>query len=479
MSEKDSTHELLIKAIQQAPSREWIEQYLDLVKGVIELAELDNDDPRLVLSLTSRKNLPVTINGRYVLSGFRQHKPLVGFIFPHDYKKLSELSERAFPPEFSSHQYRPSAGEIAEQAPYFFAFEGLPTELLTAEDEAAWKEAILTEAQRYQSSPYKKNHELLFYKIVVNIDYRTSLLNEIFTNQFQAYKKPSPCKISKLPSTAEYVAGLKKIQNQISDIQIQLLKQQYHAFHRSVTAPELARLVNANSYSVVNSMYGRLGHIFCDAIGLEAGKTRDGVVKWWTVWSLGYQTNEGFLWEMHPEVAEALEELGWVEQPNFQIKLQNQRQEVEAGGYFDVQSLEDARQRVTASIVQRQGQAEFRRTLLHAYDSKCAITDCDLEAAIEAAHIIPYQGTATNHPANGLPLRADIHTLFDLHLISINPDSYEVVIASELIGTCYQELAGRKLKRPKLEVAIPSQDALGEHYQEFLKNSKSIKLLTK
>jgi hypothetical protein len=126
MSDRDSAHELLIKTLQQAPSREWIEQYLDLVKEVIEFAELENDDPRLVLSLKPRRNLPVTINGRYVLSGFRKHKPLVGFIFPHDYKNLSELSERAFPPEFSSHQYKPSAGETAEQAPYFFAFEGLP-----------------------------------------------------------------------------------------------------------------------------------------------------------------------------------------------------------------------------------------------------------------------------------------------------------------------------------------------------------------
>ncbi len=97
MSDRDSAHERLIKTLQQAPSREWIEQYLDLVKEVIEFAELENDDPRLVLSLKRRRNLPVTINGRYVLYGFRKYKPLVGFIFPHDYKICQNCQNVRFP----------------------------------------------------------------------------------------------------------------------------------------------------------------------------------------------------------------------------------------------------------------------------------------------------------------------------------------------------------------------------------------------
>ncbi|MCX5962036.1 MAG: HNH endonuclease signature motif containing protein [Cyanobacteria bacterium] len=124
--------------------------------------------------------------------------------------------------------------------------------------------------------------------------------------------------------------------------------------------------------------------------------------------------------------------------------LNIQRQKIESEGYFDAANLEDARKKVTTSIVQRQGQSEFRRKLLTLYGGECAITGCDVEPAIEAAHIIPYQGTSTNHPANGLPLRADIHTLFDLHLISIQPDSYEVIIAPELDGTFYQGLAQKK-----------------------------------
>jgi predicted restriction endonuclease len=103
-----------------------------------------------------------------------------------------------------------------------------------------------------------------------------------------------------------------------------------------------------------------------------------------------------------------------------ETELQNQRQRVEAEGYFDIQNLEDARRRVMTSIVQRQGQSEFRQKLLDAYDRKCAITDCDVETAIEAAHIIPYQGATTNYLANGLPLRADVHECIPLLQMGIN-----------------------------------------------------------
>ena len=123
--------------------------------------------------------------------------------------------------------------------------------------------------------------------------------------------------------------------------------------------------------------------------------------------------------------------------------------------------------------MQRQGQAEFRRKLLTAYGGRCPITDCDVESAIEAAHIIPYQGTQTNHPTNGLPLRADIHTLFDLHLLSIRPDTNEVVIAPELVGTCHQYLANRKLTLPQDPKTAPNQNALSKHYETFLSKCKS------
>ena len=47
----------------------------------------------------------------------------------------------------------------------------------------------------------------------------------------------------------------------------------------------------------------------------------------------------------------------------------------------------DERQRTVASVVRRIGQTQFRGALIEAYDGKCAISGCTVEAALEAAHI--------------------------------------------------------------------------------------------
>src|SRR5271155_3471993 len=40
---------------------------------------------------------------------------------------------------------------------------------------------------------------------------------------------------------------------------------------------------------------------------------------------------------------------------------------------------------------------------------------------LEAAHISPYRGLQSNHPQNGLLLRADLHSLFDLGMLAVDP----------------------------------------------------------
>lgn len=81
---------------------------------------------------------------------------------------------------------------------------------------------------------------------------------------------------------------------------------------------------------------------------------------------------------------------------------------------------EDGRRKIEQLVVIRQGQPAFRRKLLNAYGRKCAVTGCTIEATLEAAHIRPYWGDITNDVRNGLLLRADIHTLYDLGHIKID-----------------------------------------------------------
>ncbi len=140
-------------------------------------------------------------------------------------------------------------------------------------------------------------------------------------------------------------------------------------------------------------------------------------------------------------------------------------------GQFDPRDIEDARDRVATSIARRRGQPEFRRKLLAVYQGRCAITGYDAEQALEAAHIHPYRGRHTNHVQNGILLRADIHTLFDLGLVGIEPDTGEVIIRPELNGTQYAQLAGRKARMPQDVDERPSAESLRMHWQHARDNS--------
>lgn len=109
-------------------------------------------------------------------------------------------------------------------------------------------------------------------------------------------------------------------------------------------------------------------------------------------------------------------------------------------------SSADTRESVLRSIRQRRGQRKFRDALMKRYASRCVVTDCALADVLEAAHIWPYRGEGDNHPENGLLLRADVHTLFDLDLLAINPETLVIELAPVLMQTdAYAALQGRAL----------------------------------
>jgi hypothetical protein len=139
---------------------------------------------------------------------------------------------------------------------------------------------------------------------------------------------------------------------------------------------------------------------------------------------------------------------------------------VTESGFFDPHGITDARKRVLSSIVRRRGQPAFRKQLLRAYGGRCAISGCDLEAVLDAAHIFPYMGPDTNHPGNGLLLRTDLHTLFDLKLIAVETASMTLLLSPLLTGTCYDEFRARPLTLPDNPEWYPSREALQRHRLE-------------
>lgn len=147
--------------------------------------------------------------------------------------------------------------------------------------------------------------------------------------------------------------------------------------------------------------------------------------------------------------------------PTALISLEAQ---AERESFFSPENIEDAREKILSEIYRRRGQAGFRKALNKAYAGRCAITGCTIYSLLEAAHIHPYKGPQTNVAPNGLLLRTDIHTLFDLYLITIDPESMTAVVAPTLESTEYAYLAGRKVFIPLITADRPSAAALAWHY---------------
>jgi hypothetical protein len=163
-----------------------------------------------------------------------------------------------------------------------------------------------------------------------------------------------------------------------------------------------------------------------------------------------------------PEFVAAFLVLSLSRLEEFQIQEQ-----VETAEAFDPKSISDGRKRILGAVIRRLGQQAFRRKLISAYAAQCTLTQCRTLWVLEAAHISPYRGVRTNAVSNGLLLRADVHTLFDLALIAIEPSKLVVRVSKLLAGSQYEPLDGREPTLPAKTALHPSPAALEYHYRLF------------
>lgn len=123
-------------------------------------------------------------------------------------------------------------------------------------------------------------------------------------------------------------------------------------------------------------------------------------------------------------------------------------------------------------------QSIFRKALLKAYDSRCAICGLSFEEALEAAHLIPWSEANSAQrmsPTNGILLCSTHHRLFDAGMITVGP-KYVVTFydpggtkeayseADRLVST---QLHGRPAIMPAHRKHRPTHEALAHHHKKF------------
>ncbi|MBA4092235.1 MAG: hypothetical protein C0494_16820 [Sphingobium sp.] len=120
-------------------------------------------------------------------------------------------------------------------------------------------------------------------------------------------------------------------------------------------------------------------------------------------------------------------------------------EEIGTEGNGSANSIIEERRRVLREISLRRGQARFRKRLIDRYGARCQISGCEFPGLVEAAHVSPYARSSDNSETNGLLLRSDLHTLFDLGLLGIDPVTLEVAIHQDAKLAGYDLFDGRKL----------------------------------
>jgi hypothetical protein len=132
---------------------------------------------------------------------------------------------------------------------------------------------------------------------------------------------------------------------------------------------------------------------------------------------------------------------------------------------------EDKRQLKAINV--RRGQRDFRDRLLAAWKRRCVVSESRVEGLLEAAHIIPHSEETDYRTSNGLLLRADIHTLYDIGLLSID-QHMRVHLAPLLIMSEYKSYDGKRIeRRPEISADAPSQDALKKRHAKFLESQSN------
>jgi len=93
---------------------------------------------------------------------------------------------------------------------------------------------------------------------------------------------------------------------------------------------------------------------------------------------------------------------------------------------------------------------------------------------LQAAHIKPYASGGAHALDNGLLLRSDLHTLFDLGYVTVDPDDRRIVVSRRIReeydnGRHYYALHGTAIAQPEEHGSTPARDNLLYHVQTIFR----------
>lgn len=258
-------------------------------------------------------------------------------------------------------------------------------------------------------------------------------------------------------SVREYQDAIVRLGNVITPLQRRMLVAHADAPERILSVRQLAAAGGYEKLNVVYSQYGHLGHLIGKSLGVkEKWKVGTNFI------GQGFRTeNRELIWEMHPQLVEALVELKWSTRSDANSSFD---EVLRAGATEDFQSSTTERDALTQARI---GQGPFRIALLK-YWGSCAVTGISEPTVLRASHIKPWRSSSNQErldPFNGLLLAAHIDALFDVGLVSFEVDGQ--IRLSPLLAEEDLRLLGIQPTMRLRHVAMEHQAYLQLHHQGF------------
>ena len=217
----------------------------------------------------------------------------------------------------------------------------------------------------------------------------------------------------------DYIGALATLHNQMSEIDLLMLRVNYESLNHTTSATQLANRVGFRGFEAANLRYGSLAAKFCDYFQLHPRIKLSALVEF-------ERPSQEWLWIMRPQLVEAIHELGWFEQAKVPDAIEDLEQHRES-----YQELDETIR--TAVIRSRIGQGRFRADLIN-YWGSCAVTGCQVTDLLRASHIKPWRDSNNNErldPFNGFLLIPNLDAAFDRGLISFANDGI-ILISNDL-----------------------------------------------
>ena len=171
----------LVNRIRLAPNSQWMHRYFDLVKQVIEVTGLSDDDSRLALTVPKRSGywcfLPININNRYVLNVLNEDPEWsIDLLCSYHLRNRLDLHDGLI---FQCGALASERWQVVPP-PILVRLNGfdIPQEL--RED---WHYNLRAETARAKGSPYRRSHRSSVFKAATDLKYRAVLLRDAFAHE--------------------------------------------------------------------------------------------------------------------------------------------------------------------------------------------------------------------------------------------------------------------------------------------------------